>query len=39
MDLMSLLEEEDDEGRFVGNVAQSKSLPHVTLSPLRVGGA
>jgi hypothetical protein len=32
--LMSLEEEEDDEGWFVGNVAQSESLPHMALSPL-----
>jgi hypothetical protein len=32
--LMSLEEEEDDEGWFVGNGAQSESLPHVALSPL-----
>ena len=32
--LMSLEEEEDDEGWFVGNVTQSESLPQIALSPL-----
>lgn len=36
--LMSLEEEEDDEGWFVGNVTQSESLPHMVLSPLEEWG-